>query len=327
VAAVGGDGAERGRSALTARTAAVVTAPRRADLVVSDLDDVAAGHVRVEVAGCGVCGSNLPVWEGRPWFDYPLPPGAPGHEAWGRVVETGARVAFLADNAFATVVDVPAADVVPIPDEISGPFPGEALGCAFNIAARSGFAPGQTVAVVGAGFLGILVGALAAEAGAHVIAISRRDFALDLARTMGAKETVRLDDFWPTVEKVNELTAGAGCDVVVEAVGAQAPLDLAGQLTRVRGRLVIAGFHQDGARTVDVQLWNWRGIDVVNAHERDAAIRLGGIRQAAAAVASGRLDPTPLYTHVLPFDRVGEAMDLMVERPDGFMKSLVVMDA
>jgi threonine dehydrogenase-like Zn-dependent dehydrogenase len=264
------------------------------------------------------------VWEGRPWFDYPLAPGAPGHEAWGRIATTGERVAFLFDNAFADEVDVPEADLVRLPDGVPDLFPGEAVGCAFNIAARSGFAAGQTVAIIGAGFLGTLVGALAAEAGARVIAVSRRDFSLDVARTLGAKETVRLDDFWATVEEVNRLTDGQGCDVVVEAVGAQGPLDLAGQLTKVRGRLVIAGFHQDGARTVDVQLWNWRGIDVVNAHERDNAVRLDGIRQAAEAVASGRLDPSPLYTHTFGLDELDKAMDVMVERPDGFMKSLVV---
>ena len=38
------------------------------------------GQVLVELEGCGVCGSNLPLWEGRPWFSYPLEPGAPGHE-------------------------------------------------------------------------------------------------------------------------------------------------------------------------------------------------------------------------------------------------------
>lgn len=315
--------------------AVVVTGPRTAELQPVDLPDLTSGQVRVEVEGCGVCGSNLPVWEGRPWFSYPLPPGAPGHEAWGRVLahgpdvgpeapSVGTHVAFLADNAFAEIVDVPAAALVEIPATMAGPFPGEAVGCAFNIAARSGFAPGQVVAIVGAGFLGILTGALAAEAGAHVIALSRRESALDLARAFGAKDVVRLEGNTENpVEQVQRLTGGALCDVVVEAVGAQAPLDLAGQLTDVRGRLVIAGFHQDGPRTVDVQLWNWRGIDVVNAHERDDAIRLGGIRAAVDALAAGRIDPGPLYTHALPFERAGDALDLIVERPEGFLKALV----
>ncbi|HEU5033493.1 MAG TPA: zinc-binding dehydrogenase [Mycobacteriales bacterium] len=287
--------------------------------------------MQVEVDGCGVCGSNLPVWEGRPWFSYPLAPGAPGHEAWGRVAEIGAGVtevgvgdpvAFLSDLAFAERVEVPAHEVVVLPAALEGqPFPGEALGCAFNIAARSGFGPDQTVCIVGAGFLGTLVGALAADAGAHVIAVSRRPFALDVARAMGAKDTVALGD--DVVEEVHRLTDGALCDVVVEAVGAQWPLDLAGQLTKTRGRLVVAGFHQDGPRTVDMQLWNWRGIDVVNAHERDPEVRLGGIRAAAAAVASRQLDPAPLFTHTFPLHRLDAAFEVMADRPDGFVKALV----
>jgi hypothetical protein len=51
--------------------------------------DPLPGEVRVALEGCGVCGSNLPVWEGREWFTYPLQPGAPGHEGWGEVAAVG----------------------------------------------------------------------------------------------------------------------------------------------------------------------------------------------------------------------------------------------
>jgi threonine dehydrogenase-like Zn-dependent dehydrogenase len=290
-------------------------------------------EVTVAVEGCGVCGSNLPVWQGRPWFDYPLAPGAPGHEAWGHVEEVGNdvdglavgdRVAMLADNAFAATVAVPATHVVALPAALAGaPFPGEALGCGFNVAARSGFVAGQTVCVVGVGFIGAVVVARAAAAGARVVAVSRRPFALEVARAMGASVTLSSDDADAVVEAVADLTDGRLCDVVVEAVGAQRPLDLAGRLTRVRGRLVIAGFHQDGARTVDLQLWNWRGLDVVNAHERDPLVSLAGIVAAAEAVADGSFDPSLLYTHSYPLDRLGDAMDAMETRPDGFLKALV----
>ena len=49
------------------------------------------------------------------------------------------------------------------------------------------------------------------------------------------------------IERVRALTGGAGCDCVIEAVGQQWPLELAGELTHERGRVVIAGYHQDGA--------------------------------------------------------------------------------
>jgi threonine dehydrogenase-like Zn-dependent dehydrogenase len=301
----------------------------------ADLDrpELAAGEIRVAVEGCGVCGSNLPLWEGRPWFEYPVAPGAPGHEGWGRVEELGDgvsglqpgdRVAMLCERAFADSVVVAAGDAVALPASMDGqPFPGEALGCAFNAARRSGFAPGQTVAVIGIGFLGAAIAQIAARAGARVIAISRRPFSLDIGRQMGAAETIVMDDHQRLIDAVGDMTGGDFCDVVVEAVGAQWPLDLAGELTRVRGRLVIAGFHQDGSRSVNVQLWNWRGIDVVNAHERDRDIQLGGIRDAVAAIDAGGFDPSALYTHTYPLERLGDALDAMVERPDGFLKALV----
>ena len=86
---------------------------------------------------------------------------------------------------------------------------------------------------------------------------------------MGAAETIPMHDHWQIIERVRELTGGTFCDRVIEAVGKQWPLDLAAELTREGGRLVIAGYHQDGPRQVNMQLWNWRGFDVANAHERD----------------------------------------------------------
>jgi NADPH2:quinone reductase len=94
-------------------------------------------------------------------------------------------------------------------------------------------------------------------------------------------------------------------------------------LTRVRGTLVIAGFHQDGRRSVDMQLWNWRGLDVVNAHERDPTVYVAGVEAAAEAIVEGRLDPSPLYTHSFPLDSLGDAFATASERPDGFLKAVV----
>src|SRR5690606_16130777 len=141
----------------------------------------AADQVLIRVEGCGVCGSNLPLWEGRPWFSYPRPPGAPGHEGWGTVVAAGAaarggaardRLGFLSERALAEDAVAPAASVVPLRASLRGrDAPAEALGCAMNVWRRSEIEAGQTVAVIGVGFLGALVTQLAARAGARVIAI------------------------------------------------------------------------------------------------------------------------------------------------------------
>ena len=310
--------------------AGVVAAPRRLEFATVPVRDPREHEVVVRIDGCGICGSDLAVWEGRPWFEYPLAAGRPGHEAWGTVeavgaavrsVSVGQRVAGLLYNGFAEF-DVAAADLlVPLPDSIQGPFPGEAIGCALNIFERSGIDAGDTVAVVGVGFLGALLIQLATARGARVVAVSRRSFALATAAACGAAEVVALDD--DPVAAVTAVTDGAMCDVVIEVTGHQSALDVAADLVRVRGRLVIAGYHQDGSRTVNMQSWNWRGIDVVNAHERDPAIYVRGITNAVAAVADGRLDLKPALTHALPLDQLDAAFDLALERPDGFVKAVV----
>jgi threonine dehydrogenase-like Zn-dependent dehydrogenase len=291
------------------------------------------GEVRIKMEGCGICASNLPVWEGRPWFDYPRPPGDPGHEGWGTVdavgpgvrhLVEGDRVTLLSYAAFAEYDLAPASHAHKLPPVLAGlPVPGEPLGCAVNIFRRSAIAPGQTVAVVGIGFLGALLVQMASQLGARVIGLSRRPFALEVAQRCGAEATVSFEDRDAALAAVSDFSGGEGCHCVIEATGKQEPLDLAGELTQVRGRLVIAGYHQDGPRQVNMQLWNWRGLDVINAHERDPQLYLNGIEAAVGELAESRLDPAPLYTHIYPLDQIQEAFVAARERPEGFMKALV----
>jgi threonine dehydrogenase-like Zn-dependent dehydrogenase len=318
--------------------AAVVTGPRRTVVEEVAIPEPGAGAVRVRIEGCGVCASNVVPWEGPEWMRFPTEPGGLGHESWGRVdalgpgvegLVPGDRVVTLSQHAYAEYDIAEVASVVRLPAALDGrPFPGEPLGCAMNILARAGLepgqTPGQTVAIVGIGFLGALLTRLATDAGARVIAIARRPFALDVARRMGAAETLAMDDHWRIIEAVKALTDGQLCSRVIEAVGKQWPLDLAAELTAERGRLVIAGYHQDGPRQVNMQLWNWRGLDVINAHERDPAVYVDGVARAVEAVVAGRLDPGPLLTHSYPLEELDAALAATRDRPDGFMKAVVV---
>jgi len=313
--------------------AAVLEGPGRVSVRQVERPEPGPGQVRLKLEGCGVCASNLTPWEGPEWMQFPTEPGALGHEGWGVVdavgegvdgLAAGDRVAALSYRSYGEYDIAEASAVVKLPAALAGkPFPGEPLGCAFNIFRRSDVRAGQTVAIVGIGFLGAILTRLATDAGARVIAISRRPFSLDLARRFGAADTITMDDHWAIIEEVKELTGGRFCDRVIEAVGKQWPLDLAGDLVREGGKLIVAGYHQDGPRQVNMQMWNWKGIDVVNAHERDPEVAMQGIREAVDAVASGRLDPEPLYTHRFPLERLGDALDATRDRPDGFLKALV----
>lgn len=319
--------------AVTTMKAAVMTAPKTVEVQQITLPAPQAGQVRLRLEGCGLCASNIPVWEGRDWFSYPVEAGNPGHEGWGTVdavgegvanVQPGDRVAALSYKSYAQYDIADADKVVRLPDTLAGkPFPGEPLGCAMNIFRRSKIEAGQTVAILGIGFLGALLVQLAKHAGARVIAVSQREFSLQVAKECGADEVVQMDDHYKIIEKVKALTNGNFCERVLECTGKEWPLNLAGELTAERGMLIIAGYHQDGMRQVNIQLWNWRGIDVINAHERDPQEYIKGIRQAVEAVEQGAIDPDKLYTHTFTLDAIGDAFNSLTARPDGFVKALI----
>lgn len=154
--------------------AVVITGPQAMRIETVAKPEPGPREARVKLEGCGVCGSNLPPWEGRPWFKYPLQPGEPGHEGWGIIDAVGAevkrfnlgeRVAMLSYRAYAEYDVAEEASLVRTPPNLGGnAFPGEALGCAMNVFRRCQIEPGQTVAIVGIGFLGAVLTALSALA-------------------------------------------------------------------------------------------------------------------------------------------------------------------
>ena len=209
--------------------ACVIASPKKASLTDVEIPEPAEGQVLLRLEGSGVCASSIPLWEGREWFSYPQPPGAPGHEGWGRIeavgpnvqgLNRGDRVAALTYRAHAQYDLADAKAVVPLPASLQGKaVPGEPLGCAYNIFRRSGIEAGQTVAIVGIGFLGALLTQLASHAGARVIAISRRPFSLEFAKACGAAHTIVMDDHWKILERVKSLTDGKWCERVIECTG------------------------------------------------------------------------------------------------------------
>ncbi len=151
--------------------AAVLTGARVMRVEQVPVPEPGTGELRVRLEGCGVCGSNVEPWEGQPWSTYPGEPGGLGHEGWGMVDAVGAgvtdfaigdRVATLAGHSFAQH-DIARADMtVKLPAGLAGmAMPGEPLGCVMNIFRRADVLAGQTVAIIGIGFLGALLTRLA----------------------------------------------------------------------------------------------------------------------------------------------------------------------
>ena len=297
--------------------AALLAAPR--DLRIIDVADPSAGpdEVLIRLRGCGICASDLNAWRGVAGIEYPLAPGAPGHEAWGEVVATGAGaegvrvgqlVTGLVWNGLAEIGVARAAHLVPI----DGPLLGEPLACAMNVLRRA--EPTDQAAFVGFGYLAALCAQLLPR-GTRWIALSRRHESRVLALRLGADAAYSFDSvpsaLWDSLP------------LVIEAAGVQQTLDVASWLTAFSGRLVIAGYHADGPRTVNMQSWNWKGIDVLNAHDRQPEVFMRTLHDGLRLVAERGLDLSALVTHEFGLAEAAAAFRAADERPATFVKAVV----
>jgi threonine dehydrogenase-like Zn-dependent dehydrogenase len=312
-----------------------ISRPGKIEYIQHHIPDVKEDEVLVKMKGCGICASNLPVWEGRDWFSYPTENGTPGHEGWGYVAECGELVkevkkgdyvAVLSTDAFSEYVHTKEKNILPLPEALRDlPFPGEPFGCSVNILKRADIQKGQMVAVVGLGFIGLSLIPLIKDMGADVIAISRRTSSRHVAKLLGADHVIPFDSHNEVVNKVYELSE-KGCERVIECTGKQEPLSLATSLASVYGKLIIAGFHQDGPRQVDMQTWNWNCLDIINAHERDEAVQKSGIKISADLFASGRIPAELLLSHSFSFNQLEEGLNFVSSCPENLVKAYIVFD-
>jgi threonine dehydrogenase-like Zn-dependent dehydrogenase len=156
-----------------------------------------------------------------------------------------------------------------------------------------------------------------------IVADTRAD-ALDRALQLGATHAINVSkESLP--ETVKTLTDGRGADVTFEVVGAQAPLNLVGDVTRMSGKAVIVGFHQGQPRQIPLGYWNWMAFQVLNAHFREEDTILRGMRIGMRLLTSERLSLQDLVTHRFQLNEIGQAFRTAYEKPEGFVKSTVVM--
>jgi 2-desacetyl-2-hydroxyethyl bacteriochlorophyllide A dehydrogenase len=209
---------------------------------------------------------------------------------------------------------VPHADVnlLAIPDGVDDEralFVGDVGATARYVATLAAPVPGETIAVVGVGPVGLLVVQVLRGSGASVVALDRDPARLATAATWGAA-TVHVDERNPQMA-LAAVTGDRGADVAIDAVGAPAAFETAVAVARRGGRVVVAGMY--AGETVDVQLGTYwvRGLDVRFAGVCPVHVHW---RATMADVEAGRLDPSPLVSHVLPLDEAQHGYELFDRR-------------
>ena len=253
-----------------------------------------------------------------------------GHEFAGIDVETGRRVVAansapcgeclacargeetLCENrpflngAYAEYVLVPARiaerNMLPVPDSLPAEIAAmvEPLACCLHGVERADIESGQTVAVVGLGPIGLMLCAVAKDAGAHVVAVGGRPQRRELAPAFGA-----------------EPGDGRDADVVIEAAGTEEAWRAAVGLVRPGGLVLFFGGRERGSDLA---------VDTFRLHYEELTLRGAfhhaprHVRAALAFLASGAYPWEQLVTH-----RVGlaEVPDLFENPPDDLLKAAV----
>jgi threonine dehydrogenase-like Zn-dependent dehydrogenase len=312
---------------------AILRAPREFEIAEEPTPTIAADEALVRVAFCGVCTSELDMWTGEAGRD--MFPRYPGHEVSGVVEAVGAQVTQLrpgdrvgvwaTGRGFSEYVAVKAEYCLPAGDLPLDLALAEPLACAVNTVELVDISLADDVVIVGAGFMGNLVQKLVQLQGPrHLIVADTRDDALERARRLGATHVVNVKrQSLPQI--VKELTDGRGADASFEVTGAQTPLLLLGEVTRMSGKVAIVGYHQGAAREIPLGYWNWMAFQVLNAHFREVATIMRGMRIGMRLLTSGRLSLDGLVTHRFPLRDVNQAFEIAHAKPEGFVKSTVAI--
>ena len=291
-------------------------------------------QVVVRVECCGICGTDLHILDGEfPPTPYPI---TPGHEFAGTVVArgadvrpdlpVGARVAVdpslycgycrrcragrdnlcenwaaigdTVDGAFAEFVAVPAANAYLLPGHLDAQHGAmaEPLACAVHGLDRLGPVLGDSVVVIGAGTMGLLLLQVLLHAGAGPVAVvDRISERLEVARKLGAAQAVTDTD----------ALEGTRFEVAVDATGVPRAIQTAYGLLDRGGRMLVFGVSPaDAAISVSpFRVYN----DEITITGSMAILRSFGL--AVDLLASGAVDPRLLLSEPLPLEQFGEAVD------------------
>ncbi|MBI3208974.1 MAG: alcohol dehydrogenase catalytic domain-containing protein [Candidatus Solibacter usitatus] len=174
---------------------------------------------------------------------------------------------------------------------------------------------GDTVAVMGAGPIGMLCASMAKQAGAsRVYVCDKLPHRLQLARAMGADVAVNVNQ---VAEVIADETRGRGVDLVLDAAGALETINLGIALTRPGGSFLLIGIPVESDLPIDIHT-------AMNKEIRILTLKRSNHKGAAAAqlIASGRISPA-LVTHTLPFLDTPKGFDLLANYADNVGKVVI----
>jgi L-iditol 2-dehydrogenase len=311
------------------------------------------GWARIRICAAAICMTDFEVLEGRIAADYPL---IPGHEWAGVVDRVGSaadegwltrrvtgdneitclecrycrrgewrrclqyrQIGFAAPGAYAECLLAPVRNLHPLAESVSFEQGAllEPLGVGLAVAAMSRVRVGSTVAVLGAGPIGLNCLAAAKASGARrILCLDRRAFRLEVARSWGAAAVF---------EEPAALEAAArelhpwGTDVVIEATGHPDLLNAGAALARFGGTLALAGYFGGCRVAVAPDIVHERNLRVLGAGNN-----AGFTETAAAVVGDGLLGTEAMISHRFRLEDYDAALSPDTHRAAGYVKGVFV---
>jgi L-iditol 2-dehydrogenase len=219
---------------------------------------------------------------------------------------------LLVPGAFAPYISVGGETlkkrVYPVPDGVKHEQAAlsEPIACVINGIERANIYPGDTVAVLGAGFMGLMLTNLASVNGAgQIIAIDQYDHRLDIAKTLGASDVVNFKET-DSIKAVKDLTAGLNADVVIEATGNPKAYEQAFAMAGRGGRVIYFGGVPSGSVIeLDPNKIHYQEVEITGA----ANPKPVHVERALELLATGKINVDPLITHRMRALDLKEAME------------------
>jgi 2-desacetyl-2-hydroxyethyl bacteriochlorophyllide A dehydrogenase len=305
----------------------------------TEIPELEPHEVLVEMEICGICGWDLLAYAGRFGKFHPYPFRA-GHEGVGRVAKAGALAQGLSVGQRVACHELPIGDrsgglmarhalrawnkVSVIPET-----PGielrhwvvEPAACIVNGLQYSEIRPGDSVALVGAGYMGLLMlQGLRRTMAARVSVFEPEQARLELAKKLGAG--MGGWDYATVGPGSPEAERRASYDVVIETAGSQASLDLAFALAKPYAVIENFAWHHHRAE-FDLDGWHTKGLRILNVQPQMNDAFDSIFPRTIALMAAGAISNRELVTHVAAFRAAEEAYAAGLDRKGGYIKGVI----
>ncbi len=321
----------------------VMQGPKNSKIIEVEMPQINDNQLLVKVIYTGMCHSELYPWATA---ENGL---VLGHETVGTVVKVGGkvkgfsvgdRVTGLGGGGYKEYIVMEPKKTFKVPDNLASEDAiGEPLACIMSVAERIDTGKiGDRIAIVGCGYMGLgLISLLRARGYADIVAVDKREVALENAKKFGATEVYTPDTLpenyilnWNTWGKPDLTRDGHKADIfnigfktVVEFAGTEDALELAMEMVSAHGTLGIAGYHNDDMRTLDFKLANIKAIKMFNCHERRIEYEATLVERALRLLSSRQWKFTGVTNHIYSAEEFDKANCDMECHNDNFIKGAV----